>query len=111
MIEADPFRAASWVSKHLRVTTSLSTKAGPVSYVQLSEGGFKVVYPLDKSLPGLQSCPTRIWLVNYVHLHCIYITFTRPETRRRPTLARSQGEVTTTAQQLDCTRLFEQIEH
>ena len=28
------------------VTTSLSTGGGPVSYVQLSEGGFQVVYPL-----------------------------------------------------------------
>ena len=28
------------------VTTSLSTGGGPVSYVQLSEGGFRVVYPL-----------------------------------------------------------------
>ena len=30
----------------LHVTTSLSTGGGPVSYVQLSEGGFQVVYPL-----------------------------------------------------------------
>ena len=28
------------------MTTSLSTGGGPVSYVQLSEGGFQVVYPL-----------------------------------------------------------------
>ena len=31
---------------HKTVTTSLSTGGGPVSYVQLSEGGFQVVYPL-----------------------------------------------------------------
>ena len=30
----------------LHVTTSLSTRGGPVSYVQLSEGGFQVIYPL-----------------------------------------------------------------
>ena len=30
----------------LHVTTSLSTGGGPVSSVQLSEGGFQVVYPL-----------------------------------------------------------------
>ena len=30
----------------LHVTTSLSTGGGPVSCVQLSEGGFQVVYPL-----------------------------------------------------------------
>ena len=30
----------------LHLTTSLSTGGGPVSYVQLSEGGFQVVYPL-----------------------------------------------------------------
>ena len=30
----------------LHVTTSLSTGGGPVSYVQLSEGGFQVVHPL-----------------------------------------------------------------
>ena len=29
------------------VTTSLSTAGGPVSYVQLSQGGFQVVYPLS----------------------------------------------------------------
>ena len=28
------------------MTTSLSTGGGPVSYVQLSEGAFQVVYPL-----------------------------------------------------------------
>ena len=39
-----PFRT------QLHVTTSLSTGGGPVSYVQLSEGGFQVVYP-----PGLWS--------------------------------------------------------
>ena len=31
----------------LHVTTSLSTGGGPVSFVQLSEGGFQVVYPLS----------------------------------------------------------------
>ena len=31
---------------HLHVTTSLSTGRSPVTYVQLSEGGFQVVYPL-----------------------------------------------------------------
>ena len=30
----------------LHVTTSLRTGGGPVSYMQLSEGGFQVVYPL-----------------------------------------------------------------
>ena len=30
----------------LHVTTSLSTGGGPVSYVQMSEGMFQVVYPL-----------------------------------------------------------------
>ena len=30
----------------LHVTTSLSTGGGPVSCVQLPEGGFQVVYPL-----------------------------------------------------------------
>ena len=30
----------------LHVTTSLSTGGGPVSYVQLSEGGFQAVCPL-----------------------------------------------------------------
>ena len=30
----------------LHMTTSLSTGGGPVSYVQLSEGDFQVVYPL-----------------------------------------------------------------
>ena len=31
----------------LHVTTSLSTGGGPVTYVQLSERGFQVVYPLS----------------------------------------------------------------
>ena len=39
-----------------------------MSYVQLSEGGFQVVYPL-----GLWSRSSGvviwIWLVNYLHLH------------------------------------------
>ena len=54
VIKADPFFARSrarfrvppWVSTQLHVTTSLSTGGGPVSCVQLSEGGFRVVYPL-----------------------------------------------------------------
>ena len=41
--EQGPFRAAV---AQPSVTTSLSTGGGPVSYVQLSEGGFQVVYPL-----------------------------------------------------------------
>ena len=41
-----------------------------MSYVQLSEGGFQVVYPLGL-VPVLRSCqsPIWIWLVNYLHLH------------------------------------------
>ena len=31
----------------LHVATSLTTGGGPVSYVQLPEGGFQVVYPRD----------------------------------------------------------------
>ena len=53
-IKADPFfgrsrvrfRVPHWFRAQLHVTTSLSTGGGPVSYVQLSEGGFQVVYPL-----------------------------------------------------------------
>ena len=43
-----------------------------MSYVQLSEGGFQVVYvPPWLVVPVLRSCqsPTWIWLVNYLHLH------------------------------------------
>ena len=44
-----------------------------MSYVQLSEGGFKVPGGLPPRLvvPVLRSCqsPIRIWLVNYLHLH------------------------------------------
>ena len=44
-----------------------------MSYVQLSEGGFQVVYPLglwsrSRSQSRCQS-PIWIWLVNYLHLH------------------------------------------
>ena len=51
-IKTDPFMKVSGsipcpgVRTQLHVTTSLSTGGGPVSYVQLSEGGFQVVYPL-----------------------------------------------------------------
>ena len=34
------------VYAQLRVTILLSTGGGPLAYVQLSEGGFQVVYPL-----------------------------------------------------------------
>ena len=52
-IKADPFFGRSRVDPacppglqtQLHVTTSLSTGGGHVSYVQLSEGGFQVVYP------------------------------------------------------------------
>ena len=39
-----------------------------MSYLQLSEGGFQVVYP---SVPVLRSCqsPIWIWLENNLHLH------------------------------------------
>ena len=41
------FRVPPWVSNTIaRVNTSLSTGGGPASCVQLSEGGFQVVYPL-----------------------------------------------------------------
>ena len=42
-----------------------------MSYVQLSEGGFQVVYPPWLVVPVLRSCqsPIWIWLVNYLHLH------------------------------------------
>ena len=54
VIIADPFFGRSRVRfrvppgfrTQLHVTTSLSTGGGPVSCVQLSEGGFQVVYPL-----------------------------------------------------------------
>ena len=41
-----------------------------MSYVQLSEGGFQVVYPLGlwSRSSGVVS-PIWIWLVNYLHLH------------------------------------------
>ena len=42
---SDPARPPGFQTQ-LHVTTSLSTGGGPVSYVQLSEGGFQVVYPL-----------------------------------------------------------------
>ena len=42
----------------LHVTTSLSTGGGPVSYMQLSEGGFQLVYPL-----GLWSRFSRVQVV------------------------------------------------
>ena len=54
-IKADPFFGRSRVrfrlhpgfgTQQLHVATSLSTGGGPVSCVQLSEGGFQVVYPL-----------------------------------------------------------------
>ena len=54
------------------MTTSLSTGGGPVSYVQLSEGGFQVVYPLGlwSRFSGVVSqSRTWIWLGNYLHLH------------------------------------------
>ena len=44
-----------------------------MSCVQLSEGGFQVVYPLGlwSRSSGSSSCqsPICIWLVNYLHLH------------------------------------------
>ena len=55
VIKADPFIGRSRVRfrvpppgfrTQLHVTTSLSTGGGPVNCVQLSEGGFQVVYPL-----------------------------------------------------------------
>ena len=54
VIKADPFLGRSRVDSacapgfrtQSHVTTSLSTGGGPVSCVQLSEGGFQVVYPL-----------------------------------------------------------------
>ena len=41
-----------------------------MSCVQLSEGGFQVVYPLWLVVPVIQSCqtPIWIWLVNHLHL-------------------------------------------
>ena len=39
-----------------------------MSCVQLSEGGFQVVYPLGLWSRSCQS-PTWIWPVNYLHLH------------------------------------------
>ena len=53
-IKADPFLGRSRVRfrvppcrPQLHVTASLRTGGGPVSCVQLSEGGFQVVYPLS----------------------------------------------------------------
>ena len=54
VIKADPFFGRSGFDSacppgfrtQLHVTTSLSTRGGPVSYLQLSEGGLQVVYPL-----------------------------------------------------------------
>ena len=54
VIKGDPFlgrsrvrfRAPAPLRTQLHVTTSLSTEGGPVSCVQLSEGGFQVVYSL-----------------------------------------------------------------
>ena len=77
VIKADPFFGRSRVRfrvpppgfrTQLHVTTSLSTGGGPVSRVQLSEGGFQVVWLV---VPVLRSCqsPIWIWLVNYLHLH------------------------------------------
>ena len=41
------FRVPPWVSRtQLLVTTSVGTRGGPVSCLQLSEGGFQVVCPL-----------------------------------------------------------------
>ena len=51
----------TWVSQ-LQVTTPPSTGGGPVSCVQLSEGGFQVVYPL-----GLWSRSSGVVKVLYGH--------------------------------------------
>ena len=42
-------RAPLGFQTQLHVTTSLSTGGGPVSCVQVSQGGFQVVYPLGLS--------------------------------------------------------------
>ena len=52
-----------------------------MSCVQLSEGGFRVVYPpglLPLVVPVIRSCqsPIWIWLVNYLHLH-LHVTTAR----------------------------------
>ena len=41
-----------------------------MSCVQLSEGGFQVVFPTWLVVPVIRSCqsPIWIWLVNYLHL-------------------------------------------
>ena len=77
VIKTDPFFGFDYACPpgfptQLHVTTTLSTGGGPVSSVQLSEGGFQVVYPLglwSQSSGVVKVFFTWIWLVNCLHLH------------------------------------------
>ena len=65
-----------------------------MSSVQLSEGGFQVVYPPRLVVPVFQSCqsPTRIWLVNYLHLHLHLQTTAKGHNSQAKHQAPSKGQ-------------------
>ena len=69
-----------------------------MSYVQLSEGGFQVVYPLGLWPPVLRSCqsPIWIWLVNYLHLYLHLQLHPKPRPASQRTHPRLCGQPSTT---------------